>query len=957
MNDVNQLLREYATNSSEAAFRELVTRYVDLVYSAALRRMRGDTHRAEEVTQTVFTDLARKAETLPERVMLGGWLHRHTGFVASNLVRGEIRRQAREKEAAAMMLNESEETSWQEMAPYLDEAIDQLEAADREAILLRFFERRDLKSLGAVFGVSEDAAQKRVSRAVDKLRVMLAERGVTIAAAGLGVMLLEQSVSAGPAGLAVSVGSKALQEAVLSGASGGATGLTFWGVLKPMLVLLVLAAVVGGLMWRQTASQAVTANQRTSSADTPEKAKPVNQSNAVASVAKVEIAMGEGSADFLRLKLVSAETGEPVTGAMIMVERTDGKKVTKAELMVNEAGEVDLAINKAALTSLELKTVRDGFGGKRLQWSSELGDVLPEAYTVKLERAVTIGGRVLDADGQPVKEASVGFYHRSNPQLKRVMETHGFDYYEVKTDAEGLWRTDRIAQETLLEIDVRAEHDLWIKSGSEIVALKTGMEEQLRQGTYVIHLGRPMTVRGVVVDPEGKPVAGAEVFAGIKGFSRKVTTDTEGQFVLGGCPLGGNLLTAEAKGYATVTEEIVVREVANSIRLKLQEGKSFILRVLDTEGKPVTNANVWLDYMNSGGPGLHPIQVEFDKKTDAEGRVLWQGAPDRELKFLVSAPKFMESWVVVRPDDNEHGVTMKPALVIEGTVKDAKTGEPVPEFRILTGSPLKSAGNEGNRIEWSTMERFWLHFSGGKFKRSLEEAVSGDDANPGYFFRFEATGYVPHVTGFVSPDAGVVRLEVALKPARSHAVMVKLPDGRPAGDVEVGLVSATSNLRIGPMGFGFDPDYSAILRADKAGIFKVSVDETIQRIVVTHPSGYGEETMASLLDNPTLQIRPWGKVEGIAYQDGHPVSRVLVVLDFKDGKQNGLSLYNMPYLMRTDKQGRFAFDQVPFGQLTARLTLSNGVPAKRYYVTQELVVRPGETTQVKVGEEESTTLP
>ncbi|MEQ1887470.1 MAG: sigma factor, partial [Bryobacteraceae bacterium] len=78
MTDSQQLLAEYARNGSDAAFRELVTRYVDLVYSTALRLVEGDTHRAEDVTQTVFVDLSRKARTLPADVRLGGWLHRDT---------------------------------------------------------------------------------------------------------------------------------------------------------------------------------------------------------------------------------------------------------------------------------------------------------------------------------------------------------------------------------------------------------------------------------------------------------------------------------------------------------------------------------------------------------------------------------------------------------------------------------------------------------------------------------------------------------------------------------------------------------------------------------------------------------------------------------------------------------------------------------------------------------------
>jgi len=203
MTDSNQLLRDYAERDSEPAFRELVGRYVDFVYSVALRQVNGDGHLAEDIVQTVFTDLARqtrhpKASLLQGPCALGGWLHRHTCFVASNFRRAEQRRQIREHIAAEMnYLELTGEPAWQQLAPVLDEAIDKLGPEDRDAILLRFYERRDLRAVGAALGVSEDAAQKRESRGLDKLRALLAERGVTLSLGVLAGFLAERTVGGG----------------------------------------------------------------------------------------------------------------------------------------------------------------------------------------------------------------------------------------------------------------------------------------------------------------------------------------------------------------------------------------------------------------------------------------------------------------------------------------------------------------------------------------------------------------------------------------------------------------------------------------------------------------------------------------------------------------------------------------------------------------------------------------
>jgi len=171
MNDSQRLLTEYAQSGSEAAFAELVNRYINLVYAAAVRMLDGDADLAKDVTQLVFVDLARKAPAISSDVMLGGWLHRHACFVASNLKRGQRRRQSRERKAVEMNTQEDHSEEYMaQVGPLLDEAINELKADDRTAILLRFFEQYDFCAVGAVLGSSENAAQKRVARALDELR-------------------------------------------------------------------------------------------------------------------------------------------------------------------------------------------------------------------------------------------------------------------------------------------------------------------------------------------------------------------------------------------------------------------------------------------------------------------------------------------------------------------------------------------------------------------------------------------------------------------------------------------------------------------------------------------------------------------------------------------------------------------------------------------------------------------
>ncbi len=248
MQDTQQLLREYAEIGSETAFRELVARYIDLVYSTARRVVGGDTHLAEDVTQTVFLHLSRKARKLSRRSMLGGWLYRDAWFVASKTLRRERRRQAREREAVLMhSLPDHSEANLEQLTPILDEAINRLASKDRSAILLRFFEQRDFRAIGAELGTNENAARMRVNRALEKLHVILKRRGVTLSAAVLGAALADQAVTAAPAGLAACVAGVAL-------ASSGATAAFSASTLKTMAIMtklktgLIGAVVLGGLV-------------------------------------------------------------------------------------------------------------------------------------------------------------------------------------------------------------------------------------------------------------------------------------------------------------------------------------------------------------------------------------------------------------------------------------------------------------------------------------------------------------------------------------------------------------------------------------------------------------------------------------------------------------------------------------------------------------------------------------
>ncbi len=214
----------YAEKADEAAFAELVRRYVDLTYSAAVRMLGGDRQLAQDVVQEVFTDLARKAWPLSRHPTLAGWLHTSVRYAALKTLRRERRRQTREQEATAMQeYPAAPEPDWEQLRPVLDEAVSHLNARDRNAILLRYFQRKNHREIGTALGLSEEAARKIVERALEKLRAHFSRRGVPVSSSLLAAAISAHALETAPVGLVATLTASALLT--------GAAAPTWFGTL------------------------------------------------------------------------------------------------------------------------------------------------------------------------------------------------------------------------------------------------------------------------------------------------------------------------------------------------------------------------------------------------------------------------------------------------------------------------------------------------------------------------------------------------------------------------------------------------------------------------------------------------------------------------------------------------------------------------------------------------------
>ena len=247
MNATDQeLVSQFTREHSEDAFALLVNRHLNLVFSAALRQVRSP-QLAEEVCQSVFANLAYNAAKLKPNTILTAWLYQVTRNAAIDVVRREARRQEREQIAVQMSQMHTEPSEWTQIEPLLDEAMQSLDAAERTAILLRYFENKSLKDVGQALGASEDAAQKRVSRAVERLREYFSKHKITVGTSGLVALVSANAIQAAPVGLATTVTAGAITaSAALSAASALTVTKTIAMTTIQKTIITTLSALAAG---------------------------------------------------------------------------------------------------------------------------------------------------------------------------------------------------------------------------------------------------------------------------------------------------------------------------------------------------------------------------------------------------------------------------------------------------------------------------------------------------------------------------------------------------------------------------------------------------------------------------------------------------------------------------------------------------------------------------------------
>jgi RNA polymerase sigma factor (sigma-70 family) len=263
----NELLERFSRRESDEAFAEIVERYVHLVHSVALRHT-ANAHHAEEITQAVFIILARRASSLAHETILSGWLYQAARLTAANFIRSEMRRSKREQEAFMQSTAEmpsSSQPAWAELSPLLDVAMGRLRPADRDALVLHYFKNMPLREVGQALGIKERAAQKRVGRALERLRNLFAKRGLVTSTAIIAAEISNHSVQAAPLALSAKIAAVALKGSAAAGSTltlvKGTLQIMTWLKAKTVTIYATVALLAAG------ASLTIAGHRRSSNND------------------------------------------------------------------------------------------------------------------------------------------------------------------------------------------------------------------------------------------------------------------------------------------------------------------------------------------------------------------------------------------------------------------------------------------------------------------------------------------------------------------------------------------------------------------------------------------------------------------------------------------------------------------------------------------------------------------
>jgi hypothetical protein len=840
----------------------------------------------------------------------------------------------------------------------LDEEVDRLPAAYRQAVVLCYLEGKTQEDVARELGWSKGTVSGRLARAKVMLRARLTRRGFAPSAALLGLILTEETASAAvPAALVAgavrsAVGvvlgrgeALAASSTVMALARGALRAMLLAKVKLAAVVLLVLVAFATTLAQtgtrpalsgqdRPRRTDDVVPSQTAALSPTPGLSGRVLDSPPSAQVPQPGAGATPQPSRRLNLEVVSEADRAPLPGAVVWVQ-VHGSQSRVSQGKTDDEGRYTIALTGGATALLQVVVVHPGFAPIELRWAGQ--EPIPETYTVALERGVPIGGTVRDEQGRPVAGARVHL------QIGAIPPRGGSERYpgpdsEVAaavTDEEGRWRSEALpasagAGGRLELVTTHPDH--------------VGLKQTVTAGDLralavagVMKAGRSLS--GTVRGPTGRPVAGATVVIQSRSdrtHIQRVQSDRDGQFRTGPFinPSWSEFtMVVRAEGFALAMQLLLVPEEVPSQDIRLSTRKPLHGRVVDAQGRPIPGAIVKAA-TEFGFAGL-----DWGAETDADGRFVWFEAPATGGYMLdVLKPPFRQivAWSV--PGGTEDlTLTLHHPQRLHGTVTDAETGRPIERFNMIPGfGPIRP----GWSPQWS--QNSARTFGGGKFELTRSDI----EQQMVHSIRIEAEGYeAAEFLGF--PDGlEDIAHDFKLRKATPLAGIVRGPDGRPMAGVDVALSGGgyEASIANGRLERGSGYYRSLRVRTGPDGRYEFHPQEHRVSVIAVHDAGFAIRSAGELSVSTDFSLAPWARIEGLLKTGASPVPGQQVAAT--------LLIEGEGYLVnntRTDESGRFVLERVPPGRITVfrRVETPDRGWMPSHPVT--LDVKPGATVRLQIG--------
>jgi len=661
-------------------------------------------------------------------------------------------------------------------------------------------------------------------------------------------------------------------------------------------------------------------------------------------------ALSPGVADFVTRNsvetrfVVTDAARQPIAGASLYANTSSATFVVSHELTTDATGSV-LVRRPVTTTRVRVWVSADGYVGVFRGWEPEDGKTPPAEFRFALPKATSIGGRVVDAAGKPIAGATIEARCTvANGKLPDGVSVSTLLAYRTNlpnTDAAGRWSLRNVPAGGT-QLALRVEHPDYVGDllPGEVQSASGVKDIQLRFGTAVLKLGRGAKVTGAITDEFGKPVPDALIVfhddPAMTPGSQEVRADAEGRYTLPTLRPGRHLVTVVAKGRRPERRELVLEAGDRVEDFRLYAGVPLRVKVVDEAGQPVPGATFWIDTWR-GGKGLYNSDIDvlpsgIPNTAKADGVFTWAGAPEDAVNYSVLARGFQRQQLALTANGREQTLVLKRTPAVAGKVTDAKTGQPVPLFRVW---PVIDFGGGNYAVDRQRI----TEVKTGAYRYELERS----DCD--YRLLIEAPGYRTALSRSGLLKDNVTAADFALDPAPPVSGYVFNPAGKPAAGAKVSLATSVQAARFPNDGRGL------AVTTDAAGLFTLPAQSEHFTLLVGHAAGFARVDRGPDAATGDITVTPWASVGGVVWQDGKPVAGQRVAMfAFEDRRPVGSPRVEYTHQMLTREGGVFLFDRVPAGAYTVFPWITRGEHTALTGAEEVMIdVRPGDALRLDFG--------